>query len=75
MMQGGATKKDCDIGIALWLIPFSGVGQLICYGSNRYYSNALYDAQFIQDLLDDTDEEEEEKEENDSAFGEYQLSK
>ena len=63
-MQKGLQNKEIKYGVALWLIPINGVAQLACYLANRHYSNALYDAKFVEELMEDSDEEAYDQENN-----------
>ena len=55
--QGGSSEH-ISIGTAIYFIMCSGLDLLLCYISSRYYTAALYDAKFIEDLLEDDEKED-----------------
>ena len=64
--MSGTWDPDVKPGAGLFLIPAAGTNQLLCYIVSRWYTNKLYDANFIETLLGDSDSSEEEEESEES---------
>ena len=67
-MQGLPTH-NVRIGPSLWILTSAGVLELVCYGANRYYSSALYNAEFIKQLMEDSDSDAEDEDVDDLFDG------
>ena len=51
IILSGSLVSNVKLGVGLVLIPLAGVNQLLCYFVSRWYTNKLYDANFIETLL------------------------
>ena len=55
LMVSSWTDPATNVGAGLFFIPLAGLSQLLCYTISRWYTNKLYDAHFINNLLDCSD--------------------
>ena len=60
-------NPGANIGAGLIFIPLAGFSQLLCYAICRWYTNKLYDAHFIDGLMDCSEVSEQEHSDSDDA--------
>ena len=55
LIEGDWDNPGAYIGHGLFFIPLAGLSELLCYVISRWYTNKLYDAEFIKTLMDSSD--------------------
>ena len=53
-IEGDWDNPGAGIGHGLFFIPLAGLSELLCYAISRWYTNKLYDAEFIETLMDNS---------------------
>ena len=66
----GSWNPDVSPGDGLLFIPLAGLNELLCYSLSRWYTYKLYDANFVEDLLNNSEYTEENSSNNKSSVSE-----
>ena len=53
--MSGSWNPEVSPGIGLFFIPLAGLVELLCYCMSRWYTYRLYDAHFMEDLLNNSE--------------------
>ena len=69
-MVANWSNPGADIGAGLIFIPLAGFSQLLCYAMCRWYTNKLYDAPFIDGLMDCSENSDQEPSDSEDTIQE-----